>query len=312
MARRAVARRAVAAVFSILLVASAVFTLLDTFVFEQRLAVVASGVSSALGASSESADASADASGDTSAGAPGSASAEASAETSVSVSSQRLDDTTVYVADIQLAEGDTIQAALADNTYGRNVTDTTSNIADSVGARLAINGDFYGARESGFVVRNGEVLRDVSAGDDQQDMVVWSDASMSVISEGDWTAEDLVAAGAVQVLSFGPALVVDSAVVVDAGDEVDQAMTSNPRTAVGYLGDGHYVFVVADGRTEESAGLSLVELADFLQDLGAVQAYNLDGGGSSTMVFDGSVVNNPTTNGGEISERAVSDILYIG
>jgi len=70
--------------------------------------------------------------------------------------------------------------------------------------------------------------------------------------------------------------------------------------------------VVSDGRTSESEGLSLKEFAEFLQDLGVETAYNLDGGGSSTMVFNGTVVNNPTTNGNTIKERSVSDIVYIG
>ena len=74
----------------------------------------------------------------------------------------------------------------------------------------------------------------------------------------------------------------------------------------------HYAFVVTDGRTEESAGLSLVQLADLMLDIGCETAYNLDGGGSSTMVFQGEVVNNPTTNGRTITEREVSDIVYIG
>ena len=48
-----------------------------------------------------------------------------------------------------------------------------------------------------------------------------------------------------------------------------------------------------------------------LLDLGAKTAYNLDGGGSSTMVFQGDVINRPTTNGKKISERSVSDIVCI-
>ena len=49
-----------------------------------------------------------------------------------------------------------------------------------------------------------------------------------------------------------------------------------------------------------------------MEQLGAETAYNLDGGGSSTMVFEGSVINNPTTSGNSIKERRVSDIVYIG
>ena len=113
------------------------------------------------------------------------------------------------------------------------------------------------------------------------------------------------------MLSFGPALLIDGEIAVDAGDEVGRAKASNPRTSIGIVDDLHYLFVVSDGRTNESEGLSLLELAQVLQDLGAKTAYNLDGGGSSTMVFQGKVINNPTTNGKNISERSVSDIVCI-
>ncbi|WP_330390340.1 phosphodiester glycosidase family protein [Blautia sp. Marseille-P3201T] len=72
------------------------------------------------------------------------------------------------------------------------------------------------------------------------------------------------------------------------------------------------MFVVSDGRTEESEGLSLLELAEFMDTLGVETAYNLDGGGSSTMYFNGEVINKPTTSGRNIKERSVSDIVYIG
>ena len=88
-------------------------------------------------------------------------------------------------------------------------------------------------------------------------------------------------------------------------------MASNPRTAIGIVDPLHYVFVVSDGRTKASEGLSLRELAQIMQELGVKTAYNLDGGGSSTMVFQGRVVNNPTTNGKRVSERSVSDIVCI-
>ena len=98
---------------------------------------------------------------------------------------------------------------------------------------------------------------------------------------------------------------------VDENDEVGQAMASNPRTAIGIVDTLHYLFVVSDGRTSVSEGLSLQDLAQVLLDLGAKTAYNLDGGGSSPMVFQGDVVNRPTTNGKKISERSVSDIVCI-
>ena len=118
-----------------------------------------------------------------------------------------------------------------------------------------------------------------------------------------------------QTLSFGPALIENGSISVDADDEVGRATASNPRTAIGIKSDGSYLFVVSDGRTEESEGLSLLELAQFMKEQGAVTAYNLDGGGSSTMVFNGTIINTPTGGGignGSGSERKVSDIVYIG
>ncbi len=220
-------------------------------------------------------------------------------------------DTAIYVADIVLSSAEYLQTALAQSSYGRNVTEKTSEIAESAGAILAINGDYYGAQEKGYVIRNGVLYRSKGSSG-QEDLVIYSDGSFGIISEDEITAEELLENGAVQTLSFGPALVVDGVISVSDGDEVGKAKASNPRTAIGIIDDLHYVFVVSDGRTDESAGLSLSELAEFMQGLGVQTAYNLDGGGSSTMYFNGEVINNPTSDGKRIKERSVSDIVYIG
>ena len=228
----------------------------------------------------------------------------------ITVTQYRAYDSNIYVADVEVADGTSILSAFANNTYGRNITDTTSDMAEENNAVLAINGDYYGARQSGYVIRNGVVYR--NQGSNGEDMVISKDGSLSFISESDTTTDSLIEKQAWQVLSFGPVLVENGQIAVTENDEVGMAMASNPRTAIGTVAKNHYLFVVSDGRTSESAGLSLYELANFMKSLGATNVYNLDGGGSSTMVFQGEVVNNPTTNGNKISERAVSDILYIG
>ena len=228
----------------------------------------------------------------------------------ITVTQYRAYDSNIYVADVEVTDGTSILSAFANNTYGRNITDTTSDMAEENNAVLAINGDYYGARQSGYVIRNGVVYR--NQGSSGEDMVISKDGSLSFISESDTTTDSLMQKQAWQVLSFGPVLVENGQVAVSENDEVGMAMASNPRTAIGTVAKNHYLFVVSDGRTSESAGLSLYELANFMKSLGATNVYNLDGGGSSTMVFQGEVVNNPTTNGNKISERAVSDILYIG
>lgn len=227
------------------------------------------------------------------------------------LTTMRVENTTVYVADVQLADISLLKTALAGNTYARNLTETTSVQAANTGAILAINGDYYGAQERGYVLRNGVLYR-ASAQSGTDALVIGADGNFRIINEGETSADTLVREGAWQVLTFGPALVKDGQVTVSSSDEVGRAMTSNPRTAIGQISEGHYLLVVSDGRTKESTGLSLWQLAELMQSLGAQVAYNLDGGGSSTMVFQGRVVNNPTTNGRSIRERSVSDIVYIG
>lgn len=218
-------------------------------------------------------------------------------------------NTKTYVADVTLSSAEYLKTAFANDTYGKNVTEKTSSIASAHDAKLAINGDYYGVQERGYVIRNGIVYRDTAKGADV--LCIYADGKTEVLSDRDYTADELVSMGVWQAFSFGPGLVEDGSITVGVNDEVGRAMASNPRTAIGMISENHFIFVVSDGRTSESEGLSLYELAEFMQSLGVETAYNLDGGGSSTMYFNGSVINNPTT-GGSIRERGVSDIVYIG
>jgi exopolysaccharide biosynthesis protein len=232
---------------------------------------------------------------------------------SISLSEYRENDTTIYVADVRVSSPDYLKTALAQGVYGRNVKEDTSEMAESNNAVLAVNGDYYGAREAGFVIKNGTLYRNTSAGRD--DLVIYSDGSWEIVNEDEVSAEELLENGVVQTVSFGPVLVESGSIAVGENEEVKQSMSSNPRTAIGIIDDCHYVFVVSDGRTDESAGLSLYQLAGVMKELGCKTAYNLDGGGSSTMYFNGKIVNNPTggrAGHGEGSERSVSDIVYIG
>lgn len=229
---------------------------------------------------------------------------------SINIKEYRENETTIYVADVVLKDSTSIKTAFANNRYGKNVTAKTSEIAEQVNAILAINGDYYGVQEKGFVLKNGKIYRSTSS--NNEDLVIYKDGTWDIINESNTDINALVEKGAYNILSFGPALLQNGKIQVSETEEVGKAKRSNPRTAIGYIDDKHYVFVVSDGRTNESEGLSLYELASFMETLGCKTAYNLDGGGSSTMVFKGEVINNPTTNGNNTSERKVSDIVYIG
>ena len=230
----------------------------------------------------------------------------------VNLTEKTVENTQVYIADITVSSSDYLKTALAQNTYGTNVTAKTSVTAAENNAILAVNGDYYGANSTGYVIRNGVVYRDTVREDSSNgDLAIYKDGSFKIIYEDEISAEQLVKDGVVNLLAFGPSLVEDGEIVVDTNSEVGQSMSSNPRTAIGIIDENRYIIVVSDGRTSESEGLSLYQLAEVMKSYGVKTAYNLDGGGSSTLYFNGQVMNKPTTNG-TISERAVSDIVYIG
>ena len=217
--------------------------------------------------------------------------------------------TTIHVADVRVSSAEYLKTAFAKGTYGKNVTQSTSEIAASNNAVLAVNGDYYGVQERGYVIRNGVLYREEAGENDV--LCIYADGSMNVVDPSTATAQELLEQGVWQAFSFGPGLITDGEIDVALNTEVGKAKASNPRTAIGIIDDLHYVFVVSDGRSGESEGLSLYELASFMEQLGVQTAYNLDGGGSSTMVFQGEVVNNPSS-GFRDEEREVSDIVYIG
>jgi exopolysaccharide biosynthesis protein len=224
------------------------------------------------------------------------------------------DDTvTYYVADVTIGDATVLKSAFAQNSFGENITETTSETAEDNGAVFAVNGDYYGFRDTGIVIRNGVVYRDEGT---REGLAFFLDGSVEVYDETTTDAATLLAAGVWNTLSFGPAIVENGEVVDGIEDaEVDTNVGNHsiqgeqPRTAVGVIDTNHLVFVVVDGRSPGySAGVTLPGLADIMTGLGVSTAYNLDGGGSSTMYFDGALVNDPL---GRDAERGTSDILYI-
>jgi len=296
-------RYAYASVLGLLLTGSFSYSMLKTFVLAETISTVATtSISSNAAAASQAAKT-----------ATVTDSSYKDDNISVNLSETTVNNTQVYVADITLSSSDYLKTAFAQNAYGTNVTAKTSVTAADNNAILAVNGDYYGANSTGYVIRNGVVYRNTVREDSSNgDLAIYKDGSFKVIYEDQISAEQLVNDGVVNLLAFGPALVENGEIAVDTNTEVGQAMASNPRTAIGIIDENHYIIVVSDGRTSESEGLSLYQLAEVMKSYGAKTAYNLDGGGSSTLYFNGQVINKPTTGGNKISERAVSDIVYIG
>jgi exopolysaccharide biosynthesis protein len=224
------------------------------------------------------------------------------------------DDALAYfVARVALADPTALRTAFAHDQFGENITQKVSEIAEAHGAVFAVNGDYYGFRDTGIEVRNGVAYRDEGA---REGLALYRDGRAELYDETTTTAQALVDAGVWTTLSFGPALVREGAVVAGIDEvEVDTNFGNHsiqgrqPRTAIGVVDAESLLLVVVDGRERGySRGATLPELAEIMVGLGARTAYNLDGGGSSEMWFAGEVVNRPS-NGGE---RATSDVLFIG
>ncbi len=224
------------------------------------------------------------------------------------------DQVTYFVADVVLADATDLENAFANDQFGRNIIEYTSAIAEENNAIFAINGDYYGFRDDGIIIRNGVIYRDVPV---RTGLAFYRDGTMKIYDETQTSAQELLDEGVWNTLSFGPALIENSVVTDNFEDaNVDHNLGnhsiigSNPRTGVGIIDSNHFVFVVVDGRSKGySRGVTLAEFADIFKELGCTDAYNIDGGGSSTMYFMGRVVNNPL---GENRERGTSDILFIG
>jgi exopolysaccharide biosynthesis protein len=220
---------------------------------------------------------------------------------------------TYYVADVQVTDATIVRSAFANDQFGENIIANPSEIAASVNAVLAINGDYYGFRDTGIVVRNGVKFRDSGA---RQGLALYADGSMKLYDETTTSADELIEDGVWNTLSFGPGLVQDGTAIsgidrveVDTNFGNHSIQGQQPRTGIGLIDTNHLLFVVVDGRSAGySRGVTMTEFAQIFTDLGAQVAYNLDGGGSSTMIFQDKLVNNPLGKG---RERGTSDILYV-
>ena len=110
----------------------------------------------------------------------------------------------------------------------------------------------------------------------------------------------------INAFTFGPALVKDGELLKMDPKYGYNPHGDEPRMAIGQVGPLSYVLVLAEGRTSNSAGVTHQELAEFMFSLGCTQAFNLDGGNSATMVFNGNYYQSKTKN----NERAQSDMIY--
>jgi len=217
--------------------------------------------------------------------------------------------TAYYVADIYVGSLDCFRSCVCGDELEFYRVQTMAEIATEHSALCAISGDFvsYQAFEGYCIAfRDGQLLKrgDLST---YQVCALFEDGTMETYFPKTYKLDELMERGLWQIWHFGPLLINEDGTANTNYDWQANIAYANPRSAVGYFEPGHYCYLVADGRQDFSVGLRFEELAQIMIDLGCKTAYNLDGGGTAQMYFNGNFVSSPSN--GE--PRELGDILYV-
>ncbi len=223
----------------------------------------------------------------------------------VRIENMREHETNILVARVKIADSSQIRTAMAAR-YGSTGTVLPDKFAQRVNAVLAVNGDFFSFNSTGYLVRQGKTYRRKTH--EPSDMLIIDDKGDFTIIV-DPTDEKLGAftGTIVNSFNFGPALVVDGEIIHTTKKLNVGLDKETQRMGVGQLGELEYILVATEGpENEGSEGLTIPEFAQLMKDLGAVQAYNLDGGSSSAMMLGGEKINALSSK----KMRPICDLLY--
>lgn len=212
---------------------------------------------------------------------------------------------TGFIADIYIKDITSFRHGYAKGSFSAGGYKRLEALSKSYDAILAMSGDFCHKGKNCVVIHDGELVQD--SGKYTLDLcVLYKDGTVEVYAPEDIDVEAIMAKDPWQSWNFGPILLNKKGMAAKKFNLPDSISSRNPRAALGYYEPGHYCFVCIDGRKSNySMGLSIEEMAQFMEDLGCKVAYNLDGGLSAQIAFMGEQLNNP------IDERRVRDILYI-
>ena len=208
-----------------------------------------------------------------------------------------------FIQDIYVRNIDCLRTVLAKDTFGRAITEGVVSMSERANAIAAINSDFYSHGSTGVVIRNGVLYRDSFAADSEV-LIIFRDGTMKTYrSAAELDVQQAMADGAWQSFSFGPSLLDENGHVFERYKSVNH----DPRTIIGMIEPGHYLFITVDGRQGSySHGMTYSECAAMCESLGCKVAFNLDGGKTSQMLYFHQLVNQPYKGG-----RNTSDLVYV-
>ena len=211
------------------------------------------------------------------------------------------------VADIYVRSIDLLRGAFATGSFPEKGTGKLKSIqkmAEENNAILAINCDYVEIRDNGITYRNGVMYRDKKRADIA---AIFKDGTMKVLTDAEYRALSDDEKGEIwQTTSFAPGLVKNGEML--SGYRGSVYTEKHPRSGIGYYEPGHYCFVQADGRQPGySVGVTMQEWAEFCHSLGVQEAFNMDGGGTACMAFNGKVIMR-----GDSSKRPLSGMIAFG
>lgn len=228
----------------------------------------------------------------------------ADGETFIEITSERHFDSNCFVAHIVLHDPEALRTCFPDDNFNRRGIMT--EVARDHNAVFMVNADYCTVDfDCNFVIRNNKVYREGWPGGAYGAyFCIMNDGHTGFVDLGT-SAKEALELGVRHSFSFwsGP-------MILD-GENRGGTGSIHPRTFMGeVLRDDdalEYYIIVADGRSEESRGLTHYEEAEILLSKGCTIGYNLDGGGSSEMVFDGKILNVPSDG----HERSDHDFIYV-
>ncbi len=223
---------------------------------------------------------------------------------SVRFDTLRYANSDVWLCWVQIADASQLRTATY-KPYPSKSSEMANKIALREKAVLAINGDFFMDRKEGFIVRNGQVMRD-NYFEGLDALIVDGDGDFYIIQKPTKEKIDDIEGTIVQAFAFGPGLVIDGEQQTNFPDGNNKPYGRTQRMALCQMGSLSYLMIATSGPEQKnSTGVTMDELATLAHDLGAQQAYNLDGGSSTWLVFDGDKVNAPGS-----KKRPICDIVY--
>ena len=227
----------------------------------------------------------------------------------VELEQKRMFDSDVYVAYVKIATPSQLRTAIAGKKMSSDNTNQTTRILLNYNGIVGINGDYFAKTKAGYIVRMGESYREKTS--KNMDLLLIDElGDFHILTRGHdeqkkgiqvFLQEHTIVNG----FFFGPALVIDGQTQeIPDGYQFDPNH-ANPRAAIGQIAPLTYMIVAVNGRSDASVGVTLSQLAQIMTELGCQQAYNLDGGNSATLAFNGEVYNDKPQ-----AERGVQDIIY--